>query len=140
MKSTLVLKAKEEGFGFTVDLPYGQLHISSDEQHGFRPYQLLAASVAACSGSTLRKILHKQRQPIDDMRIVTEVIRKDEGAQEIEILHIHFEIYGSQLNRSKIEKALELTRKYCSMVQSVNKNIHITESYQLLFPNQQVQP
>lgn len=134
MKSTLILQAKEEGFGFTVDLPYGELHISSDDQYGFRPYQLLAASVAACSGSTLRKILHKQRQAIDDMRIITEVIKKDDGAQEIEIMHIHFEITGKELNRTKIEKALELTRKYCSMVQSVNKNIHITESYQLLLP------
>jgi uncharacterized OsmC-like protein len=44
---------------------------------------------------------------------------------------MHFDIFGPELDVKKIEKALELTRKYCSMVQSVNKNIDITESYAL---------
>jgi uncharacterized OsmC-like protein len=131
MKKTLTFQAKNEGFGFTIDLPYGELHISSDDQFGFRPYQLLVSSVAACSGSTLRKILNKQRIQIDDMRVVADVTKNDEGAQEIEKIHMHFDIFGPELDVKKIEKALELTRKYCSMVQSVNKNIDITESYAL---------
>lgn len=132
MKTTLTFEAKQEGFGFTIQLPYGTLHISSDEQYGYRPYQLLVSSVAACSGSTLRKILNKQRIPLEDMRIVTEVVKNDEGAQEIEKIHMHFELIGPDLKPEKIEKALALTRKYCSMVQSVNKNIQVTESYTIL--------
>lgn len=46
--------------GFTTNLPYGELHIAGDEEYGFRPYQLMVSSIAACSGGVLRKILEKK--------------------------------------------------------------------------------
>nr|WP_246050039.1 OsmC family protein [Aquibacillus sediminis] len=53
---------------FTIDdhgvhtmLPHNTLHISKQEQHGYRPYQLLIASIVGCSGNLLRQILNKKR-------------------------------------------------------------------------------
>lgn len=57
--------------GFEADLEYGKLKISGNEEAGFRPYQLLAASIAACSGTVLHNILEKKRIQLKDMTIET---------------------------------------------------------------------
>lgn len=46
---------KENGVRTSFD--YGQLNISGDEAFGFRPYQLMVASIAGCSIGVFRKIL-----------------------------------------------------------------------------------
>ena len=50
--------------GFTTDLPFGELSVSTNEEHGFRPYQLLVASLAVCSAGVMRKILEKQQKEL----------------------------------------------------------------------------
>lgn len=45
--------------GFTGHLPFGELHVSTDEEYGFRPYQLLVSSLAICSAGIIRKVLEK---------------------------------------------------------------------------------
>ncbi|MDG5473322.1 OsmC family protein [Jeotgalibacillus sp. ET6] len=117
--------------GFTTDLPYGTLDVSGNEEHGFRPYQLLTASIAVCSGGVLRSVMNKMRLSFEDIAIETEVVRNEQKANRVEKIHMHFNITGSDLDEKKIHKALELTRKNCSMVQSVLGSIEVTETFQL---------
>lgn len=121
---------KENGFSTTFE--YGELDISGNEQYGFRPYQLLVSSIAVCSGGVLRKVLEKKRITYEDIKVTADVTRNPEGAQEIQKIHLHFIIKGEILNESKIEKSLEVTRKNCSMVQSVKDSIEITESFEIV--------
>lgn len=123
-------KMKENGFVTKVE--YGELHISGNEEYGFRPYQLLVSSIAVCSGGVLRKILEKQRVVIDDLSITADVTRNDDIPQEIQRIHLHFVLKGQKLVNEKIEKALTLTRKHCSMVQSVKDSIDVTESFDII--------
>lgn len=123
-------KMKENGFITTLE--YGELHVSGCEEYGFRPYQLLVSSVAVCSGGVLRKILQKQRVEVEDIYLRADVQRKEDGAQEIESIHLHFKIKGKQLKEEKIEKALALTRKNCAMVQSVKDSIKVTETFEIV--------
>ncbi|MFP3488765.1 OsmC family protein, partial [Staphylococcus sp. SIMBA_130] len=119
---------KKEETGFTADFDYGTLHISGDEQFGFRPYQLLVSSVAVCSGGVLRQILDKKRMKYDDIKIKADVTRNKEEANRVEKIHLHFTLYGD-LDDQKVERALELTKKHCSMAQSVIGSIELEESY-----------
>ncbi|MFC3885379.1 OsmC family protein [Bacillus songklensis] len=118
--------------GFTTQLSYGELHIAGDEEYGFRPYQLMVASIAVCSGGVLRKILKKKRLEVDDITIRTEVVRNEEEANRVEKIHIHYLIKGQNLPKEKIEQSLELARKNCPMVQSVINSIEVTESFELV--------
>lgn len=118
--------------GFITSLEYGELHISGNEKFGFRPYQLLVSSVAVCSGGVLRKVLEKKRIAFDDIQIQAEVTRNPQGAQEIQRIHMHFKIKGKNLIHEAIEKALKITYKNCSMVQSVKDSINITETFELV--------
>ncbi|WP_273835841.1 OsmC family protein [Guptibacillus sedimenti] len=122
---------KKEETGFTADFEYGTLHISGDEQFGFRPYQLLVSSVAVCSGGVLRQILDKKRMKYEDIKIKADVTRNKEEANRVEKIHLHFTLYGD-LDDQKVERALELTKKHCSMAQSVIGSIELEESYEIV--------
>ncbi|AJD90559.1 osmotically inducible protein C [Jeotgalibacillus malaysiensis] len=116
--------------GFTTDLEYGELHISGNEEYGFRPYQLLVSSVAVCSGGVLRKVLERMRMEFTDIKVNTEIERNEKEANRVEKIHMHFTIKGD-LKEEKVKKALEVTRRNCSMVQSVKDSIEITESFEI---------
>ncbi|KAB2336179.1 OsmC family protein [Cytobacillus depressus] len=117
--------------GFVTECAYGELTVSGDDQYGFRPYQLLVSSIAVCSGGVLRKVLERMRISFQDIKVQAEVERNEKEANRIEKIHLHFVILGEDLNETKIEKALVVTRKNCAMVQSVKDSIEITESFEI---------
>ncbi|ALX48973.1 OsmC family protein [Lentibacillus amyloliquefaciens] len=117
---------KEEGL--RTEFEYGQLDISGNAEHGFRPYQLMVASIAGCSASVFRKILNKQRMEAADMKVTAEVKRNPDEANRIERIDLHYVIKGYHLDDEKLYKNLALARKNCSMVRSVEDSIHIEET------------
>jgi putative redox protein len=117
--------------GFQTNVGFGELKVSSQEEYGFRPYQLLVSSVAVCSGGWLRSILKKMRIPFDDITISTTVGRNPEIANRIESIDLLFTISGKDISPKKVEKALAITRKNCAMIQSVQDSINITESFEI---------
>jgi putative redox protein len=121
----------QEG-GFYSDLAYGKLEVSGNEEYGFRPFQLLVSSIAVCSGGVLRKVLEKMRIEFDDIHIKADVVRNEDEANRVEEISLHFTIQGEKLDEKKIEKAMKLTRKNCSMVQSVQDSIKIEETFELV--------
>ena len=119
--------------GFETNLEFGKLTISGDETKGFRPYQLLVSSLVGCSGGVLRKVLEKMRMPVEEMEIdVLEVVRNPEEASRLEKVHIHFKLKGSNLNATKMERAMTLTKKNCSMVRSVDQSMEVIETFEIL--------
>ncbi len=119
--------------GFETALDFGTLTISSDETKGFRPYQLLVSSLVGCSGGVLRKVCEKMRMPVEEMEIdVLEVIRNPEEASRLEKVHIHFKLKGSNLNATKMERAMTLTKKNCSMVRSVDQSMEVIETFEIV--------
>lgn len=122
-------KMKENGF--VSQLGYGELHISSDESYGFRPFQLLVASIAVCSGGVLKKVLEKKRYSVSDINVQTEVTRDADQANKITGIHLHFIVKADGVTDETLGKALELSKKNCPMAQSVIGSINITESYEL---------
>ncbi|KMZ43792.1 MULTISPECIES: OsmC family protein [Bacillales] len=123
-------QAKENGF--VTQLSYGELHVSGDEQYGFRPYQLLVSSIAVCSGGVLRKVLDKMRMPCTDMKVTADVQRNEAEANRVEKIHLHFIISGENMKEEKVQKAIEAASKNCPMVQSVKGSIVVTESFELV--------
>jgi putative redox protein len=121
----------QEG-GFYTDLGFGKLEVSGNEEYGFRPFQLLVSSVAVCSGGVLRKLLEKMRIQFDDIHIKADITRNEAEANRVESIFLHFTIRGTDLDVTKIEKAMKLTRKNCSMVQSVQDSIKIEETFELV--------
>ncbi len=126
------MKFSMNEYGFTGHLPFGELHVSTNEEHGFRPYQLLVSSLAICSAGIIRKVLEKQRMPAENIEVeVKELVRIDEEAGRVAKVHLHFQITGP-IDQAKMPRVMELTRKNCSMVRSVEDSIEIIETYEIL--------
>ncbi|MCA0984124.1 OsmC family protein [Halobacillus yeomjeoni] len=118
--------------GVRTRFEYGQLNISGDETNGFRPYQLMVASIAGCSIGVFRKILDKQRVNYEDIKVTAEVKRNPDEANRIENIHLHYVIKGYHLNQDKLYKNLEVSRNNCSMVQSVKDSIKVEETLECI--------
>ncbi len=132
MGGELLMKLHLKEHGFRTKLDFGQLEISGDEEFGFRPYQLMVASIASCSGSVFRKILQKQRIDVQDMQINAEIERNKAEANRIEKIVLTFIIKGSRLDADKLYKNLHVARKNCSMVRSVEDSIEIVEKIEII--------
>jgi len=119
--------------GFEGQLESGIIKISGNEEKGFRPYQLMVSSLVGCSGLVLRRVCEKMRMPLDSLEIeVLEVLRNEQEENRIDKIHFHFKLKGSNLEESKMPRVMELTKKNCSMVQSVENSIQIIESYEII--------
>lgn len=119
--------------GFDTATSFGSLSISSNDEHGFRPYQLLVSSIAVCSGGVLRNILEKMRMPAEEMTIeVREVNRIAEEANRVKKIHLHFILKGEKIEDNKLPRAFDLTQKNCSMVQSVAGAIEVVETFEVI--------
>ncbi|WP_112179928.1 MULTISPECIES: OsmC family protein [Paraliobacillus] len=114
--------------GMRVNLPYGMLNISSDEDFGFQPSELMVASIAGNSASVFMKVLEEQRVKVDDIFIRTEITSNPEETDRIEKINIHYVIKGKNLSDDKLYKHLAVARKKCSMIRSVESSIEIEES------------
>ena len=118
--------------GFDTETEFGTLHISSNEEKGFRPYQLMVASIAACGGGVMRKVLDKMRMPADDIVVeVKEVVRSQDDASRLMKVHLHFTVIGSDIAEEKMTRVMELTEKNCSMLQSVMGCIEVVKTYEI---------
>jgi len=114
--------------GVETDFPYGNLQISGDEEKGYRPFQLMIASIASCSGFVYKRILEKQRMKIDSIEIKAEVERNEKEANRLEKISLAFIVEGEELDLKKLENALTIARNNCGMVRSVEDAITIVET------------
>ncbi|MFD1040093.1 OsmC family protein [Virgibacillus byunsanensis] len=114
--------------GLRTEFDFGELDISGNEEYGYRPFQLMVASIVGCSGSVFRKILEKQRTKVSDMTITAKVKRNPEEANRIEEIRLHYIIKGFHLDPERLYKNLEVARRNCSMVRSVEESIKIIET------------
>lgn len=121
-----------KGMGMSADLNYGELIISGNEDYGFRPFELMIASIVGCAGSVFLKILEKQRTHFEDLSITVEIERNPEEANRLEWLKLNFTIKGYNLNIDRLYRNLELSRKNCSMIRSVENSIKIEETLQII--------
>src|SRR5690625_1824841 len=114
------------------ELSHGDLTVSGEDEKGFRPYQLLVASVASCSGSVFKRVLEKKRIEFDNITIEASVKRDEKKANRIEEIQLTFKVTGEALNLEQLEKSLVVSSKNCAMVRSVENSINIQEIVEIV--------
>lgn len=113
--------------GNTVDLDGGPR--VGGEGKGFRPMQLLLASLAGCSTMDLVPILEKQRQKLDDLSITVTGERPDGVPSPFSAIHLHYDLFG-EIQEEKAQRAVELAvEKYCSVAETINDTVRITYDF-----------
>lgn len=129
MKTTTIWKGGKEYDSFQ-----NEAKISLHSGVGFGPKALLLTGLAGCSGIDVVEILEKMRVPFAGLEIDAEADQTDEHPKVFKTIHLTYKIKAEEENRSKIEKAINLSLdKYCGVAAMLKKNspiqykLHIEE-------------
>jgi len=115
------------GNGYSFDIGASK-SIGGDES-GFRPMELLLASLAGCSGIDVVNILKKSRVAFTSIDIEVDGDRKEGTPSPFSRIEIRFRIHGPEVDRAKAEKAVSLSlEKYCSVAASLDPAITVTSA------------
>lgn len=80
------------------------------------PTDLLLAAVGGCTGLDVVSILNKMRQEYSAIRIDITGEQVEEHPRYFHTIAIRYTIAGNQLDRAKVEHAVQLSQeKYCSV-------------------------
>ncbi len=85
------------------------------ENSGFRPMEMLLLGLGGCASFDMVEILQKSRQKVTEC--VAEIVaeRAADVPRVFTRIHIVFRLGGVDLDRSKVERAADLSaEKYCS--------------------------
>lgn len=95
---------------------------------GARPMELILMGLGGCSAIDVISILKKQRQTIDDLKIVVKGDRAESTPAVFTKIHIEFHFKG-KLDPDKAKRAIDLSvQKYCSVSAMLEKTAGITWS------------
>jgi O-succinylhomoserine sulfhydrylase len=109
------------------------------ENKGFRPMETVLAGLGGCSAIDVLSILRKQRQTVNDVKIIIESTRVDAVPSIFETINLHFVIEGI-VDEEKIKKAIELTKeKYCSVYHIMRETASISYSFEIIAADKKVE-
>ncbi len=120
--------ANDEGLTVTTD---GSPDIGGQGK-GMRPMQLVLAAVGSCSSIDVVLLLKKQRQDLQDIKVVISGQRVDTEPRVFTDIHVHYRLFGT-LDEKKVERACRLSmEKLCSVSLMLKAGgVNITWDYEI---------
>ncbi len=89
-----------------------------DERYGLSPKAMMLSSLAGCSALDVISILNKMNEEIDDFKIEVVGELTDEHPKYYHSVEVEYHFYGSDLNKKKCERAVQLSvEKYCGVME-----------------------
>ncbi len=121
-----------EDLAFDVELQGHRFTVDADESvggkdRGPRPKALVLSGLAGCTGMDVASILKKMKMPYDSFAIEIDAETTDEHPKVYSQITVRYLFTGSELDRAKIEKAVNLSQdKYCGVSAMLGKTAEIT--------------
>lgn len=99
------------------------------DDSGPSPKQLVLAGLAGCTGMDVVSLLKKMRVEYDSFEIYTEADLTEEHPQVFSEIRLIYRFKGENINRAKVEKAVNLSKdRYCGVSAMLKKNSPILYS------------
>lgn len=119
----------ESGSGHSVVMDGPEDH--GGRNVGVRPMEMLLLGLGGCTSFDVLSILKKQRQAVTDCQAKIEAQRVDAVPSVFSAIHIHFDVYGDDLKKEAVARAVELSaQKYCSAsIMLEQGGVKITHSF-----------
>ena len=121
-----------DGMSFDVELHGHTFAVDADEKFGGRkrgprPKALLLSSLAGCTGMDVVSLLGKMKVPFDSLRLEVEGELGEDHPKVYTAIRIRYILSGAELDRGKIEKAVNLSlEKYCGVAAMLGKTARIS--------------
>lgn len=88
------------------------------EGRGMRPKSLMLSALAGCSGLDVAMLIKKMKLDVADFRIDTIAHLTEEHPKYYDSVIVEYHFYGSNLSRTKLQRAVELSvEKYCGVTE-----------------------
>jgi len=105
----------------------------SGTYQGARPMEVVLSGLGGCSAIDVMLILKKSRQAVSNCEIEMTAERADSIPKVFTKIHIHYIIYGTDLDAKKINRAVTLSmEKYCSVTRMLEKTATITADFEIV--------
>lgn len=127
-----VILQQEEDLSFNIEIDGHNIKIDSVEQFGGknrgpRPKNLMLAALGGCTGMDVASIMKKMKIPYEDFRVEVTGFLTDEHPKHFRKMHITYTVKGKDLDRNKIEKAVNLSQdRYCGVTYNYRASMEIT--------------
>jgi putative redox protein len=102
-----------------------------EEFIGLKASDLLLLSAAACSTYDVVDILAKQREPLQDLKVLCSGDQLSDPPYTFTRIHLHYVATGA-VDPKKLERAIQLSEdKYCSVISSLRPGVPISSDYEI---------
>lgn len=122
---------------FELELQGFKQIVDADESVGGKnqgptPKSLMLNSLAGCTGMDVVAILNKMQMPFDRFEIKIDGQTTDSHPKVFKAIQVTYQFWGSDLDRSKIEKACKLSQtKYCGVSATLQEVGEVTWNVEL---------
>jgi putative redox protein len=108
-----------------------------DGKPGVGPMEMLLLGVAGCTGIDITSILRKQKQPLQDFRVVVRGLRAVTYPMVYTEIEVTYLLWGDGINPKFVEQAIKLSEeKYCSASIMMRATARFSSSYRILAPGE----
>jgi putative redox protein len=108
---------------------------SPDPEHtwvGLKPSEMLLMAAASCSAYDVVEILGKQREPLQDLKVVCEGDQDSEPPYAFTRIHLHY-IAKGKVSPERVERAIQLSEeKYCSVLATLRPGVPLSSSFEVM--------
>lgn len=103
------------------------------ENTGPRPMEMVLMGLGGCTGIDVVMMLQKMSQNIKDVQIEIESERSAEVPKVFTKIHVHFKVYGTELNDKKVKRAVDLSaEKYCSVSKMLEATVEMSHDFEII--------
>lgn len=115
------------------ELPLGADPSVGGENDGFRPMELFAIGLAACTGMDVISILRKKQQDVTAFEVRTRVNRTDQHPKVFSAVEVEYVVSGRNIDPAAVERSVELSiTKYCPAQAMLSKAVPITHKITII--------
>lgn len=99
---------------------------------GFKPMELLLASLAACTGSVVASLLRRQNQPVAGVEVEARGQRRDEHPTVFTAIALEFVVRGEGIQPHAVERAIAHADRLCPVLAMLTPGTPVTTSFRIL--------
>ncbi len=97
------------------------------------PMEAVLMAAAGCSTIDIVMILEKMREQLHNVEVEVKGERREEIPRVYTSIHLHYKLYGENLDTAKAERAIKMSlEKYCSVSLMLEKAATIDSSFEII--------
>ena len=128
VEGTMLLASDSNGLSIVI----GRSPDPEQSWAGVKASDLLLMAAAACAAHDVIEILKKQREPLEDLKVVCSGDQQAEPPYTFTKIHLHYSIRGA-VKVQNLERAIDLSEnKYCSVISTLRPGVPVSSDYEFI--------